>query len=265
MRYLRSANCLIMANWNLQGKRALITGGTKGIGKAIAEEFLSLGAEVMIVARDKHEVEELVQLWQQEGKPVTGVAGDVTKHADRKKIGAAIGERWGALDVLVNNAGTNIRKKLEEYTEEEIRHVLEVNLFAAIELCRLCLTYLMLGNGSSVVNIASVSGSVDTHSGAPYGVSKAALIQLSRNLAVEWAGHGIRVNTVSPWYTDTPLAGPVLKSPDRLQRIIDRTPLSRVAQPEEVASVAAFLAMDKAAYITGQNIVTDGGMMAQGL
>ena len=254
-----------MTNWDLQGKRALITGGTKGIGKAIAEEFLTLGAEVMIVARDKQDVAELVRLWQQEGKLVTGVAGDVTKHADREKIGKAIGDRWGALDVLVNNAGTNIRKKMEEYTEEEIRHVLEVNLFGAIAICRLCMPYLMSGNGSSVVNISSVSGSVDTHSGAPYGVSKAALIQLSRNLAVEWAGHGIRVNTVSPWYTDTPLTGPVLKQPDRLQRIIDRTPLARVAQAEEVASVAAFLAMDKASYITGQNIVTDGGMMAQGL
>ncbi len=265
MRYLRSTNYMAMAKWDLQGKRTLITGGTKGIGKAIAEEYLSLGAEVMIVARDKHEVEDLVRLWQKEGKLVTGVIGDVTKHADRKKIGEAIGERWGALDVLVNNAGTNVRKKLEEYTEEEYRHVLEVNLFAAIEICRLCLNFLMLGSGSSVVNIASVSGSVDTQSGAAYGMSKAALIQLSRNLAVEWAGHGIRVNTVSPWYTDTPLTGPVLKRPDRLQRIIDRTPLSRVAQPEEVASVAAFLAMDKASYITGQNIVTDGGMMAQGL
>ena len=254
-----------MTNWNLKAKRALITGGTKGIGKAIAEEFLALGAEVMIVARNKHEVEELVRLWQEEGQQVTGVVGDVTKAADRKRIGEAIGERWGVLDVLVNNAGTNIRKKLEEYTEEEYRHVLEVNLFGAIEMCRLCLPYLMLGAAASVVNISSVSGSVDTQSGVPYGVSKAALIQLSRNLAVEWAEHGIRVNTVSPWYTDTPLAGPVLKRPDRLQRIIDRTPLSRVAQAEEVANAVAFLAMDKASYITGQNIVTDGGMLAKGL
>lgn len=254
-----------MKKWDLQGKRALITGGTKGIGKAIAGEFLELGAEVMIVARNRHELDEIVHLWQTEGRLVTGIAGDVSKAADRKKIGAAIEERWGALDVLVNNAGTNIRKKLEEYTEEEIRLVMEVNLFSPIELCRICLPYLMLGKGPSVINISSISGSVDTHSGAPYGMSKAALNQLSRNLAIEWAEHGIRVNAVSPSYTDTPLTASVLKRPDRLQHIIDRTPLSRVAQAEEVADTVAFLAMDKASYITGQNIVIDGGLLAKGL
>jgi Tropinone reductase 1 len=254
-----------MTKWDLQGKRALITGATKGIGKAIAEEFLDLGAEVIIVARDKHTLEELVQLWQTAGRLVTGVAGDVSEAADRKKIVTAIEERWGALDVLVNNAGTNVRKKIEDYSEEEIRHVLEVNLFSAIELSRKCLHYLRLGIRSSVVNIASLSGSVDTRSGAPYGMSKAALIQLGRNLAVEWAEHGIRVNTVSPSYTETPLTAAILSQPDRLQNIIDRTPLRRVAQAEEVASAVAFLAMDKSSFITGQNIAIDGGLLAKGL
>jgi tropinone reductase I len=254
-----------MSNWDLKGKRALITGGTKGIGKAIAEEFLALGAEVMIVARDKDTLDGLVRLWQAEGRLVTGVAGDVAKGADRDKIIAAIEERWGALDVLVNNAGTNVRKKIEEYTDEELRLVLEVNLFAAVELSRMCLHYLRRGAGSSVINISSLSGSVDTRSGAPYGMSKAALIQLSRNLAVEWAEYGIRVNTVSPSYTETPLTESVLKNPERKQTIIDRTPLGRVAQADEIAPAVAFLAMDKASYITGQNIVLDGGLLAKGL
>ena len=264
-----------MTKWDLQGKKALITGGTKGIGKAIAEEFLALGAEVIIVARNSKEVHEVVHGWQSEGRmasagvasrgAASGVVADVSKEEDRQWIKAAIEERWGRLDVLVNNAGTNIRKKLADYTEEEYRQVLEVNLFGTIALCRLCLPYLMLGIGSNVVNIASVAGAVDVQSGAPYGMSKAAIIQLSRNLAVEWAEFGIRVNTVSPWYTDTPLTAPVLRQPDRLQRIIDRTVMSRVAQPEEVAAAVAFLAMDKASYITGQNIVTDGGMQAKGL
>lgn len=254
-----------MANWDLKGKRALITGGTKGIGKAIAEEFLGLGAEVIVVARNKHELDELLRVWREEGKQVSGVAGDITKPADRQRIGEVIEERWGALDTLVNNAGTNIRRKLADYSEEEIRQVIELNLFGAIELCRLCLPFLMLGTGAGVVNISSVAGSVDVQTGAPYGVSKAALIQLSRSLAVEWAEHGIRVNTVSPWYTDTPLVESVLKRPDRLQRIIDATPLNRVAQPEEVASAVAFLAMDKASYITGIDLPVDGGMLSKGL
>src|ERR1700759_3173555 len=98
-----------MTKWDLKGKRALVTGGTKGIGKAIAAEFLELGAEVIIVARNEREVEELVKLWQAEGRLVTGVAADVSKEEDRRRIEAAIAERWGALDVLVNNVGTNIR------------------------------------------------------------------------------------------------------------------------------------------------------------
>ena len=254
-----------MKKWDLQGKRALVTGGTKGIGKAIAEEFLALGAEVMIVARDEKEVQRLVRLWQAERKLVTGLAGDVSRPDCRQKIVEAIEERWGALDVLVNNAGTNIRKRLVQYSEEEYRSVLEVNLFSSIELCRLCLPLLVRGRSANVVNIASVAGCVDVQTGAPYGMSKAALIQLSRHLAVEWAEHGIRVNTVSPWYTDTPLAEPMLKTPERFRRIIERTPMNRVAQAEEVASVVAFLAMDKASYITGQNFVADGGMLVNGL
>lgn len=254
-----------MKKWDLQGKKALITGGTKGIGKAIAEEFLDLGAEVVIVARNTKDVQELVYLWQSEGRLVTGVAADVSKEEDRQRIKVHVEERWGRLDVLVNNAGMNIRKKLIDYAEEEYRQVLEVNLFATIAMCRLCYHYLLLGTGASVVNIASVAGSVDVQSGAPYGLSKAAMIQLSRNLAAEWAEHHVRVNSVSPWYTDTPLATPVLSQPERLQRIIDRTPLGRVAKAEEVAAAAAFLAMDKTSYITGQNIVIDGGMLAKGL
>lgn len=254
-----------MTNWDLRGKRALVTGGTKGIGKAIAEEFLALGAEVMIVARNGKGVEELVGLWRAGGWMVTGVAADVSKEEDRRRIGTAVEERWGGLDVLVNNAGTNIRKKLIDYEEAEYRQVMEVNLFATIALCRLCQPYLLRGDRASVVNIASVAGSVDVASGAPYGMSKAALIQLTRNLATEWAEHGIRVNAVSPWYTDTPLVAGVLSQPERLERIVDRTPMRRVALAEEVAAAVAFLAMDKASYITGQNIVIDGGLMAKGL
>jgi NAD(P)-dependent dehydrogenase (short-subunit alcohol dehydrogenase family) len=254
-----------MNNWDLQGKKALITGGTKGIGKAIAEEFLALGAEVMIVARNSKEVHETVELWQTAGRPASGVVADVSKEEDREWIKAAIEERWGRLDVLVNNAGMNIRKKLTEYVEEEYRQIFEVNLFGAISLCRLCHPYLMLGLAASVVNVASVAGSVDVGSGSPYGMTKAALIQLTRNLAAEWAEQGIRVNAVSPWYTDTPLVAAVLKRPDRLQRIIDRTLLNRVAQAEEVAAAVAFLAMDKSSYITGQNIAIDGGMGAKGI
>ncbi len=255
-----------MANWHLKGKRALITGATKGIGRAIAEEFLGLGAEILIVARNEKEVNDAVAEWQKQGHKAFGCIADVAKGKDRQKVMATVKDVFGdSLDILVNNVGTNIRKQLVDYQEDEYRHIFEVNLFSVVEICRLCYPFLKNGVGANVVNVASVAGFLDVLSGPPYGMTKAAEIQLTRHLAVEWASVGIRVNAVSPWYTATPLTVPVLTNPERLEQIIKRTPLSRVAEPEEMAAVVAFLAMDKASYITGQNISVDGGMSVKGL
>ncbi len=255
-----------MANWHLTGKKALITGATKGIGRAIAEEFLNLGAEILIVARNENEINEAVAEWLNQGHKAFGCVADVSKSEDRKKVLATVQDVFGdSLDILVNNVGTNIRKQLVDYQEDEYRHIFEVNLFSVVEMCRLCFPFLKNGVSANVVNVASVAGFLDVLSGSPYGMTKAAEIQLTRHLAVEWATVGIRVNAVSPWYTATPLTVPVLTNPERLDQIIKRTPLSRVAEPKEMASVVAFLAMDKASYITGQNISVDGGMSVKGL
>ncbi|HRX00517.1 MAG TPA: SDR family oxidoreductase, partial [Cyclobacteriaceae bacterium] len=149
--------------------------------------------------------------------------------------------------------------------EQEYRRLFETNLFSLTEICRLAHPLLKKSNNGSVVNIASVAGSIDVQSGPPYGMTKAAIIQLTKHLAVEWAPDKIRVNSVSPWYIETPLTQPVLSQPDRLKKIIDHTPLLRVGQPEEVASAVAYLSMDKASYITGQNLNVDGGFLAKGL
>ena len=255
-----------MANWHLRGKRALITGATKGIGRAIAEEFLALGAEILIVARNEKDVFDAVDEWQKQGHKVHGCVADVAVSADRQTVIEHSMSVFGdGLDILVNNVGMNIRKQLVDYQEDEYRHIFETNLFSVIEMCRLCFPFLKNGVGANVVNVASVAGFVDVLSGPPYGMTKAAEIQLTRHLGVEWASAGIRVNAISPWYTETPLTVPVLTNPERLEKIIAATPLSRVAQPEEMAATVAFLAMDKASYITGQNIVVDGGFSVKGL
>jgi NAD(P)-dependent dehydrogenase (short-subunit alcohol dehydrogenase family) len=124
---------------------------------------------------------------------------------------------------------------------------------------------LKASGNASVINVASVAGFLDVQSGPPYGMTKAAIQQLTRHLAVEWAPFNIRMNTVSPWYIQTPLTEPVLNNPERLEKILARTPMARVGQPAEVAAIIAFLAMDHASYITGQNISVDGGMSAKGL
>jgi Tropinone reductase 1 len=248
-----------MNSWNLKGKRALVTGGSKGIGKAIVKEFLSLGAEVLFTARNGVEVAAVEEELRQSGYPVHGAAADVVLEQDRRNVKEWISAQWGYLDILVNNAGVNIRKRVAEYSTKEYMLVLEVDLLGAFELCRVLQPLLQQGHGASVINISSVAGSFDLYTGAPYGMAKAGLIQLSRHLAVEWARHHIRVNTVSPWFTSTPLTKGIMEDPQRLDAILSKTPLSRVAEPSEVAAAVAFLAMDKSSYITGHNLSVDGG------
>lgn len=250
-----------MNHWSLEGKKAVVTGGTKGIGLAIAQEFLDLGAEVLVIARDTKAVENRLR----GSSRLFRLDGDVADTAFRQHVLDKVQENWGKLDVLVNNVGTNIRKKFAEYAESEYRQIFETNLFSAMALTQGAFNLLKQSGGASVINIASVAGSTDVQSGPPYGMTKASLIQMTRHLAVEWAPHKIRVNAVSPWYIQTPLVQPVLSNPERLEKILARTPMGRVGQPEEVSGIVSFLAMDKASYITGQNISVDGGMMVNGL
>jgi Tropinone reductase 1 len=250
-----------MDSWSLQGKKALVTGGTKGIGLAIAREFLELGAEVVVVARNTKSIQGKVK----HSANLFTLEGDLANAAFRKSLAEKITENWGRLDVLVNNVGTNIRKKFTDYSEEEYRQLFEVNLFSMMDLTQKCYPLLKASTGASVINIASVAGTFDVSSGPPYGMTKAAIIQMTKHLAAEWSADRIRVNAISPWYIETPLTKSVLEQPDRLEKILARTPLGRVGQPEEVSALACFLAMDKASYITGQNIMVDGGMSVKGL
>jgi len=249
-----------MKNWNLENKKALVTGGSKGIGKAVVHELASLGAEVLFTGRNESDLltarEELLNL----GLETHFLQGAVTDAVHREAVNAWISARWGKLDILVNNAGINFRKPSNEFTSEEYHFIVDTNLLAPFEFCRSLFPLLKNSGRASIINIASVAGSFDVHTGAPYGMAKAGLIQLSRNLAAEWAELDIRVNSVSPWYTETPLTKTFLAQVEKLDKIKSRTPLGRVAQAEEIATAVAFLAMDKASYITGQNLSVDGGV-----
>lgn len=249
--------------WRLDGAKALVTGGSRGIGAAIAEELMALGAAVLIAARKADEVAAQVAKWRTRGLPAHGVAADVTTVPGRAAIMAAVESDLGALHCLVNNAGTNIRKGSLEYVPDEVSSIFAANLFSAWELCR-CAYPLLKTSRGSVVNIASVAGSVAVRSGAPYAMTKAALDQLTRYLAVEWAPDGIRVNAVDPGYIETPLTRPVLSNPEYLASYLALTPMRRIGQPQEVASLATFLCLPASAYITGQCIAVDGGFRALG-
>jgi tropinone reductase I len=247
--------------WQLRGRNALVTGGTRGIGRAIVSELRQLGASVTLVARTQAAVDAAVR---ELGEGVTGVAGDVMSTADRMRIVEHVRER-GPLHVLVHNAGGNVRQKLIGYDDATIQHLIELNLTAPILLSRDLHPQLRAAGGASVIHIGSVAGSIALPSGIAYAAAKAGLSQAARTLALEWAADGIRVNTVAPWYTRTALAEPVLSRPEALAAILARTPMARIAEPEEIATVVAFLAMPAASYITGQCISVDGGMSIQGL
>jgi Tropinone reductase 1 len=250
--------------WNLNGKTALVTGSTNGIGKAVAEELAALGAAVFVVARRQDEVEKQVKKMQDSGFEAFGITADVTLPEDRKRMLEAVSKAEHGLDILINNVGTNIRKKAVEYSDAEYLHILNTNMYSNFALSRLFYPLLKASKEAALVNVLSVAGLTHLRSGAPYGMTKAALTQLTRNLAVEWAADGIRVNAVAPWYTKTPLVKKLLQDKKYLQDVLDRTPMKRLAEPEEVATAVAFLCMPAASYVTGQCLAVDGGFLVNG-
>lgn len=230
--------------WTLEGKTALVTGATKGIGLAISDELASFGARVIRVARSNADVD-----------------ADVTRAEDRRRIFAGLDR----LDILVNNAGTNIRKKAVEYEEGEYERIRETNMDSVFDLCRQAYPLLRASGDASVVNVVSVAAFRQLGTGVPYAMTKAAVAALTRGLAAEWARDRIRVNAVAPWYIRTPLAEPVLNDPVRLEKILATTPLGRIGEPEEVASVVAFLCLPAASYVTGEVVTIDGGFAVAGV
>ena len=252
--------------WRLDGQAALITGASAGIGLAVAREFARLGAEVLMVARDEAllanaaaDIEEEVH-----GSVVRHFAADVSDAEQRQEIFDWIRDLASPLSILVNNVGTNIRKATLDLNEDDFAKVLDTNVHAVFEMSRLAHAFLKEHGSASIVNIGSVSGLTHVRTGPLYGLSKAAVHQLSVNLACEWASDGIRVNSVAPWYIRTRRTSEALSNPDYFEEVLARTPMKRIGEPEEVAAAVAFLAMPASSYITGECIAVDGGFLRHG-
>jgi len=259
-----SAPSNLPLRWRLPQHLAVVTGASKGIGAAIAAELLAFGATVLAVARNTSELEAQVAQWRTDGYDVHAVTADVSTEPGRQRVLEAVAERGSMLHILVNNVGTNIRKPTTEYSFAEYQYLLATNLESAFGLCQGAFPLLQAAGGASIVNVSSVAGLTHVRTGAIYGMTKAALVQLTRNLAVEWAPAGIRVNAVAPWYIRTPLAETVLRNFDYLEQVLTRTPQGRVGEPEEVGAAVAFLCLPAASYITGQCLSVDGGFTVNG-
>jgi Tropinone reductase 1 len=254
------------ARWRLDSQTVLITGASRGIGLACAHEFAALGADVLMVARDEAHLEaaraELSEEFPE--REILACAADVAQREQRLEVFDWIADLDVALSLLVNNAGTNVRKKTLDYTEDDLRALIETNVLSAFEMSRLAHPYLSEHANAAIVNVGSVSGLTHVRTGAPYGMTKAALTQLTRNLACEWAADGIRVNAVAPWYIRTQRTESALADPDYLEEVLARTPMGRIGEPEEVAAAVAFLCLPAAAYVTGECIAVDGGFLRYG-
>jgi hypothetical protein len=244
--------------WRLDGRVALVTGASAGLGERFARVLHGAGAHVIATARRADRLEELARDC---GTRIQTIDGDITDPNHRQALVEML-RPHGRLDVLVNNAGVCDDGPLEQQALDDLRRVVEVNLISVLDLCRLTADLLRAAPAASVINVASVYGIVASRGPlAAYNATKAALINLTRHLAAIWGQDGVRVNALAPGYFPTDLTG-FLADPSFAQSIRDRTLLGRTPAPDELDGPLLFLATGASSYVTGQALVVDGGWTA---
>jgi len=245
-----------MTDFSLEGRTALITGGSRGIGYAIAKAYVDAGARVVITARGKQALDEAAQSL---GANAIAVPCDVSNYDD---VVETVADAWrlGPIDILVNNAGISpYYKRLEHVTPEEYQQVQDVNLrgayFMSVGVAKRCFEAERPG---TIVNISSMAGTIPLERQGVYGAAKAGLDQITRSMALEWADRKIRVNAIAPGWVESDLVSELFESRHG-ERLRADVPMGRVATPEEVAGMAVYLACDAASYVTGTVMLVDGG------
>jgi NAD(P)-dependent dehydrogenase (short-subunit alcohol dehydrogenase family) len=251
----------------LRDKVVIITGAGAGVGAATATRFCAEGAHVLLCDWDAGALTATADQLRATGADVLALSINVADEAQVRQLVAAAVERWGRLDILVNNAGVGSGTDLLSTSAEEWSRVMDVNLKGPFLCCKHSIP-VMLGQGSgSIVNVASISSTCGIPGQAVYGPSKGGLLQLTRQLAIEYARRGIRVNAVAPGTIDTPMLHKTLASRDNpealLQFLLNNHPIGRIAQPAEIANAILFLASDEASFVTGASLAVDGGYTAQ--
>jgi NAD(P)-dependent dehydrogenase (short-subunit alcohol dehydrogenase family) len=247
---------------SLEDRIALVTGASRGIGEAIARRLAADGAGVGLVARSQDALGAVAASIRADGGAATPVVVDVTDRAASRAAVAAFLDEHGRVDLLVNNAGGNVRRRAEDIDDELWDDLIALGLTAPFAWSQLCGAGMRERGYGRIVNVGSVAGLTALPTGAAYAAAKAGLVQLTRSLAREWGPDGLTVNCVAPWYVPTPLTEGILATPGFREAVLACTPSGRLGTPEEVAAAVAFLCSDEAGWINGVCLPLDGGFTA---
>jgi NAD(P)-dependent dehydrogenase (short-subunit alcohol dehydrogenase family) len=246
--------------FDLKDKVAVVSGAGRGIGKAIALALAAAGADVAVFSRTEEQFRATAAEIEQLGRQALGMRVDVSSADDIKVMVSAVLEKFGRIDILVNNAGLNpVYCRMEQVDEDDYDLIMDVNV-KGVFLCSKFVIPVMKEQGKGcIINVASAAGHVALYKCAPYSASKGAVVQLTRTMALELAPWSIRVNALCPGFATTDMTDELLEHPREGERILSHIPLGRVAEPEEMAPAAVFMASDEASYMTGASLCVDGG------
>jgi len=249
----------------LNGKVAVVVGGTSGIGRAIAHGFAQAGADVVPTSRRVEQVETVAREIEGLGRRSLRVASDVSDRASLEHVlNEALGA-FGKVDILVNSAGRTKRAPTIDFSEDDWNDIIDTNLTGTLRACQVFGRHMLERGSGSIINIASLSTFVALYEVAAYSASKAAVGSLTKSLAIEWSSRGVRVNAIAPGVFRTALNQKLLDETERGREFLVRTPMKRFGNVDELAGAAIFLASDAASFVTGEIINVDGGFLASGV